>query len=83
MSSTEWMCKNCGYGPMSCANDKLCLVCQDPQLSGDCGVPSGLPRHPPKPGVNVSRGIAVGRMPHTKRGGRRYKRKNKTRRKHI
>jgi hypothetical protein len=90
MSSAEWICQHCGYGPMSCLNDKICLLCQDPQLPGDCDISkpslSGLPRHPPSTRINVSRGIAVGRKPHTGRGGRRHKRTNKSRknkRKHM
>jgi len=83
MSYFEWTCGNCHYGPMSCANDKVCLLCQDPQQPGDCNISrptkSGLPPHPAPTGVNVSRGIAVGRMPFTRRGGRRHKRKNKSR----
>ena len=85
MSSLEWMCQHCGYGPMSCSSDKECLVCQDPQQPGDCNISkpstSGLPRHPPPSKVNVSKGIA---LKHT-RGGRRHK-KNKSRkykRKHM
>ena len=84
MSSAEWTCQHCGYGPMSCSANKECLVCQDPPLPGDCPKPdpSGLPRHPPPSKVNVSKGIAVGRKPLTARksgGSRHYKRKNKSR----
>ena len=87
MSTLEWTCQHCTYGPMPCSV-KVCDLCQDPQQAGDCGKSkptlSGLPPHPPPSGKNVSRGIAVGRKP--ARGGSRKKRKNTSRkykRRHI
>ena len=82
MSSPEWNCSDCTYGPMPCSV-KICELCQNPQKTGDCPNPdpSGLPRHPPPPKVNVSKGIAVGRRPHTARksgGSRHHKRNNKS-----
>ena len=77
MSVTQWDCPHCGFDSIECSREN-CPICWARKLPTQCTRKASiLPVHPPPIKRNVSKGIAVGTTP--RRGGRRNKRKNKTR----